>query len=75
MELTSQMKMARFQNIWIQMRKNKPLNESRKTGQTSGAKIAYYSKKDLENRYKKILRYRFARRTNIEYKFALLPLS
>ncbi|MFS8022792.1 hypothetical protein Hanom_Chr16g01443621 [Helianthus anomalus] len=36
MELTSWMKMARFQTFWIQMRKNKPLDESRKTGQTSG---------------------------------------
>ncbi|MFS7961378.1 hypothetical protein Hanom_Chr08g00714301 [Helianthus anomalus] len=38
MELTSRMKMARFQTFWIQMRKNKPLDESRKTGQTSGTK-------------------------------------
>ncbi|MFS7983604.1 hypothetical protein Hanom_Chr11g00976421 [Helianthus anomalus] len=35
MELTSQMKMARFQTFWIQMRKNKPLDESHKTSQTS----------------------------------------
>ncbi|MFS7981341.1 hypothetical protein Hanom_Chr10g00949771 [Helianthus anomalus] len=34
MELTSRMKMARFQTFWIQMRKNKHLDESRKTGQT-----------------------------------------
>ncbi|MFS8024777.1 hypothetical protein Hanom_Chr16g01467421 [Helianthus anomalus] len=27
MELTSQMKMARFLTFWIQMRKNKPLDE------------------------------------------------
>ncbi|MFS8027951.1 hypothetical protein Hanom_Chr16g01504781 [Helianthus anomalus] len=26
---------ARFQTFWIQMRKNKPLDESRKTEQTS----------------------------------------
>ncbi|MFS7922091.1 hypothetical protein Hanom_Chr03g00244671 [Helianthus anomalus] len=26
---------ARFQTFWIQMRKNKPLDEIRKTGQTS----------------------------------------
>ncbi|MFS7953046.1 hypothetical protein Hanom_Chr07g00614031 [Helianthus anomalus] len=38
MELTSRIKMARFQTFWIQMRKNNPLNESRKTGQTSGTK-------------------------------------
>ncbi|MFS7937941.1 hypothetical protein Hanom_Chr05g00433671 [Helianthus anomalus] len=38
MELTSRMKMARFQTFWIQMRKNKPLDESRKTGQTLGTK-------------------------------------
>ncbi|MFS8007926.1 hypothetical protein Hanom_Chr14g01266761 [Helianthus anomalus] len=45
MELTSRMKMARFQTFWIQMGKNKPLGESRKTGQTSGTKMAFYSKK------------------------------
>ncbi|MFS7929302.1 hypothetical protein Hanom_Chr04g00330891 [Helianthus anomalus] len=38
MELTSRMKMARFQTFWIQMRKNKPLDESRKTSQTQGRK-------------------------------------
>ncbi|MFS7909056.1 hypothetical protein Hanom_Chr01g00090341 [Helianthus anomalus] len=44
MELTSQMKMARFQTFWIQMRKkNKPLGENRKTGQTSRTKTAFYS--------------------------------
>ncbi|MFS7931222.1 hypothetical protein Hanom_Chr04g00353471 [Helianthus anomalus] len=43
MELTSQMKMARFQTFWIQMRKNKPLDVSRKTDQTSGTKMAFYS--------------------------------
>ncbi|MFS7913423.1 hypothetical protein Hanom_Chr02g00141611 [Helianthus anomalus] len=37
------MKMARFQTFWIQMRKNKPLDESRKSRQTSGAKVAFYS--------------------------------
>ncbi|MFS7944308.1 hypothetical protein Hanom_Chr06g00510621 [Helianthus anomalus] len=36
MELTSRVKMARFQTFCIQMRKNQHLNESRKTGQTSG---------------------------------------
>ncbi|MFS7922702.1 hypothetical protein Hanom_Chr03g00252121 [Helianthus anomalus] len=35
MELMSPMKMARFQTFWIQMRNNKPLDESRKTSQTS----------------------------------------
>ncbi|MFS7923193.1 hypothetical protein Hanom_Chr03g00257801 [Helianthus anomalus] len=44
MELTGQMKMARFQTFWIQMRKNKPSDESRKTGQSSGTKMAFYSK-------------------------------
>ncbi|MFS8026253.1 hypothetical protein Hanom_Chr16g01484651 [Helianthus anomalus] len=34
----SQMKMTRFQTLWIQMQKNKPLDESRKTDQTSGTK-------------------------------------
>ncbi|KAF5769266.1 hypothetical protein HanXRQr2_Chr14g0646261 [Helianthus annuus] len=32
MELKSRMKIARLQTFWIQMRKNKPLDESRKTG-------------------------------------------
>ncbi|MFS7983499.1 hypothetical protein Hanom_Chr11g00975211 [Helianthus anomalus] len=41
MELPSWMKMLRFQTFWIQMRKNKPLDESRKTGQTSGTKMAF----------------------------------
>ncbi|MFS7962240.1 putative translation initiation factor 3 [Helianthus anomalus] len=41
MELTRRMKMARFQLFWSQMRKNKPLDESRKTGQTSGTKMSY----------------------------------
>ncbi|MFS7907898.1 hypothetical protein Hanom_Chr01g00076931 [Helianthus anomalus] len=43
MELTGRMKMARFQTFWIQMPKSKPLNESRKTGQMSGTKTAFYS--------------------------------
>ncbi|MFS8015825.1 hypothetical protein Hanom_Chr15g01361221 [Helianthus anomalus] len=43
MELTSRMKVSRFQTFWIRMRKNKPLDESRKTGQTSGTKMAFYS--------------------------------
>ncbi|MFS8029841.1 hypothetical protein Hanom_Chr17g01527021 [Helianthus anomalus] len=42
MDLTSQM-MARFQTFWIQMRKNKPLDESSKIDQTSGTEMAYYS--------------------------------
>ncbi|MFS7950446.1 hypothetical protein Hanom_Chr07g00583291 [Helianthus anomalus] len=33
--------MARFQTFWIQMRKNKHLDESRKTDQTSGTKMAF----------------------------------
>ncbi|MFS7974428.1 hypothetical protein Hanom_Chr09g00868631 [Helianthus anomalus] len=48
MELTGRMKMARFQTFWIQMRKNKPLNESRKTGQTSGTKMAFYSNQYID---------------------------
>ncbi|MFS7956266.1 hypothetical protein Hanom_Chr07g00652571 [Helianthus anomalus] len=43
MELTGQMKIARFQTFWIQQRKNKPLDKSRKTGQISGTKMAFYS--------------------------------
>ncbi|MFS7935856.1 hypothetical protein Hanom_Chr05g00408451 [Helianthus anomalus] len=44
MELTSWMKMAKFQTFWIRIRKKKPLNESCKTGQTSGTKwhLLYY---------------------------------
>ncbi|MFS7991761.1 hypothetical protein Hanom_Chr12g01074391 [Helianthus anomalus] len=54
MELTSWMKMARFQTFWIQMRKNKPLDESHKTGQTSGTKMAFYSsrKENVANKNK-----------------------
>ncbi|MFS8017200.1 hypothetical protein Hanom_Chr15g01377551 [Helianthus anomalus] len=44
MGLTSRMKMARFQTFWILMRKNKPLDESCKTGHTSETKMAFYSK-------------------------------
>ncbi|MFS8031008.1 hypothetical protein Hanom_Chr17g01540691 [Helianthus anomalus] len=36
-------KMARFQSFWIQIRKTN-LDESRKTDQTSGTKMAFYSK-------------------------------
>ncbi|MFS7925419.1 hypothetical protein Hanom_Chr04g00284731 [Helianthus anomalus] len=35
MGLISRMKMPRFQTFWIQLRKNKPLNEIRKSDQTS----------------------------------------
>ncbi|MFS7931730.1 hypothetical protein Hanom_Chr04g00359401 [Helianthus anomalus] len=42
MELISRMKMTRIKTFWIQMWKNKPLYESRKTGQTSGMKMAFY---------------------------------
>ncbi|MFS7940506.1 hypothetical protein Hanom_Chr05g00465241 [Helianthus anomalus] len=41
MELTSRMKMARFQTFWIQMRKNKPLDESCKIDQTLRTKMAF----------------------------------
>ncbi|MFS7920545.1 hypothetical protein Hanom_Chr03g00226131 [Helianthus anomalus] len=41
MELTSRMKIARFQNFWIQI--NKRLNKSHKTGQTSGTKMTLCS--------------------------------
>ncbi|MFS7916921.1 hypothetical protein Hanom_Chr03g00183021 [Helianthus anomalus] len=44
MELTSRMKMARFQTFKIQMRKNKPLDKSCKSSQTSGTKMAFNSK-------------------------------
>ncbi|MFS7926188.1 hypothetical protein Hanom_Chr04g00294061 [Helianthus anomalus] len=38
-----ELEMARFQTFWIQMCKSKPLDESRKTGQTLGTKMAFYS--------------------------------
>ncbi|MFS7901609.1 hypothetical protein Hanom_Chr01g00001711 [Helianthus anomalus] len=41
MELRSRMKMARYQTFWIQVRKNKPVDESRKTGQTSWTKMTF----------------------------------
>ncbi|MFS8026322.1 putative protein kinase RLK-Pelle-LRR-VI-2 family [Helianthus anomalus] len=41
------MKMASFLTFWIQLRKNKPLDESHKNGQTSGTKMAFYSIKKL----------------------------
>ncbi|MFS7987793.1 hypothetical protein Hanom_Chr11g01027061 [Helianthus anomalus] len=44
MELTSWMKMATFQTFWIQLRKNKPLDKSRKSNQTSGTKMAFHFK-------------------------------
>ncbi|MFS7920236.1 hypothetical protein Hanom_Chr03g00222121 [Helianthus anomalus] len=44
MELTNRKNMARFQTFWIQMRKNKPLDESRKTGQITGTKMTFYSR-------------------------------
>ncbi|MFS8005990.1 hypothetical protein Hanom_Chr13g01243961 [Helianthus anomalus] len=43
MDLTSWMKMARFQTFWMQMVKNKPLDKSRKSSQTSGTKMTFYS--------------------------------
>ncbi|MFS7947979.1 hypothetical protein Hanom_Chr06g00554511 [Helianthus anomalus] len=46
----SPMKMARFQTFWIQMQKNKPLNESCKTGQPSGTKMTFYLKKKPSKR-------------------------
>ncbi|MFS7991680.1 putative lipoyl synthase [Helianthus anomalus] len=42
-ELTSQMKIAKFQTFWIRLQKVKLLDESRKIGQTSGMKMAFYS--------------------------------
>ncbi|MFS7939680.1 hypothetical protein Hanom_Chr05g00454741 [Helianthus anomalus] len=49
MELTSRMRMTRFQTFWIQMQKNKPLDESHKTGQTSGTKMAFSSAGNKEH--------------------------
>ncbi|MFS7895928.1 hypothetical protein Hanom_Chr00s003723g01715401 [Helianthus anomalus] len=47
MELTSQIKMAKFKTFRIQMRKNKPLDEYRKSGQTSRTKMAFYPFKSV----------------------------
>ncbi|MFS8021983.1 hypothetical protein Hanom_Chr16g01433951 [Helianthus anomalus] len=47
MELTSRINMAKYQSFRIQMRKNKPLDESCKAGQTSGTKMAYYSNRNF----------------------------
>ncbi|KAF5783569.1 hypothetical protein HanXRQr2_Chr11g0509441 [Helianthus annuus] len=44
MELMRRMKMASIQTFWVQMQKDKPLDESRKTGQTSGDEMAFYSR-------------------------------
>ncbi|MFS7913820.1 hypothetical protein Hanom_Chr02g00146211 [Helianthus anomalus] len=43
MELMSWMKIARFQTFWIKMRKNKPLDKGRKTGQISRTKTTFCS--------------------------------
>ncbi|MFS7958965.1 hypothetical protein Hanom_Chr08g00685111 [Helianthus anomalus] len=51
MELTSRMQMARFQTFWVQMQKNKPLDESRKTGQISWTKMTFYSQNWLRFSY------------------------
>ncbi|MFS7902270.1 hypothetical protein Hanom_Chr01g00009291 [Helianthus anomalus] len=50
MELTSWMKLARFQTFWIQMRKNEHLDENRETDQTSGAKMTFYSLQKFKDR-------------------------
>ncbi|MFS7960921.1 hypothetical protein Hanom_Chr08g00708691 [Helianthus anomalus] len=50
------MKMTRFQTFWMQMRKNKPLDESCKTGQTLWTKMTFYSpKKDEMLKLKKMV--------------------
>ncbi|MFS8017001.1 hypothetical protein Hanom_Chr15g01375121 [Helianthus anomalus] len=43
MGLTSWMKIARLQTFWIQMRKTNLWTKVRKSGQTSGTKMAFYS--------------------------------
>ncbi|MFS7933111.1 hypothetical protein Hanom_Chr04g00375921 [Helianthus anomalus] len=43
MKLTSLMKLARFRTFWIKIRKNKHLDESRKTSETLGMKMTFYS--------------------------------
>ncbi|MFS7957809.1 hypothetical protein Hanom_Chr07g00670761 [Helianthus anomalus] len=39
---------GKISNLWILMRKNKPLDESRKTDQTSGTKMAFYSSESMK---------------------------
>ncbi|MFS7911826.1 hypothetical protein Hanom_Chr02g00122641 [Helianthus anomalus] len=41
----SRMKMARYKTFWIRMRKDKPLDESRKTGQTSFRRKCHFTQK------------------------------
>ncbi|MFS7921051.1 hypothetical protein Hanom_Chr03g00232091 [Helianthus anomalus] len=53
MELTSRIEMTRFQTFWIRIRKNKPLDESRKTAQTSGTKWHFTLKFSMKTKYLK----------------------
>ncbi|MFS7977996.1 hypothetical protein Hanom_Chr10g00910501 [Helianthus anomalus] len=48
------MKIVKFQTFWIQMQKTKPLDESRKTGQTLGTEMAFYSFFVLLNEIQKL---------------------
>ncbi|MFS7941900.1 hypothetical protein Hanom_Chr06g00481771 [Helianthus anomalus] len=48
-KLTSRMKMTIFQTFWIQMRKNKLLDQSCKASQTSGKIMAIYSIKIIKS--------------------------
>ncbi|MFS7941877.1 hypothetical protein Hanom_Chr06g00481531 [Helianthus anomalus] len=45
------MKLARFQTFWIQMQKNKPMDES-ETGQTSRTKMTFYSYQQNQSEHK-----------------------
>ncbi|MFS7973496.1 hypothetical protein Hanom_Chr09g00857181 [Helianthus anomalus] len=49
------MKLTRFQTFWIQMRNNKPVDEGRKTGQTSGTKLQTKLKNTLSKSLKNAL--------------------
>ncbi|MFS7983024.1 hypothetical protein Hanom_Chr11g00969681 [Helianthus anomalus] len=60
MELTSWIKIARFQTFWIQMWKSKHLDDIRKSSQTKRTKMAFYSNKhnkknEINNNNKKAI--------------------
>ncbi|MFS7907066.1 hypothetical protein Hanom_Chr01g00066881 [Helianthus anomalus] len=61
MELTGWLKMARFQTFWIQIRKNKPLDES---DQTTMTEMTFYSFLNISIQRGRSIRYQF----NLYYK-------
>ncbi|MFS7923335.1 hypothetical protein Hanom_Chr03g00259541 [Helianthus anomalus] len=73
MESTGRMKMAKFQTFWIQLRKNKPLDESRKTDQTSGTNMTFYSK--LKNKINVMLQILLIYYYLHQHQINVLPVS